>query len=111
MSKEQIANVLRHATKGDSPCGCGRLHMFVSLVVPADDVELAREAMPETHWESPGAFDACHWCSDYRYQHYNGGCKLCGVKPWERGVYRCRGFVEEGELSSNEAELLGGSPR
>ncbi len=39
--------------------------------------------------------DECAWCGDYRHQHGENGCRLCGRFPWEKGIYACVGFVEK----------------
>lgn len=77
MSKEQIARVLTVATPERVPCGCACLHMTVPHIATDEDLEAARNAFPETHFERPGAYDICY-CGDYRWQHrnYEGPCRL-----------------------------------
>lgn len=35
----------------------------------------------------------CLWCGDWESQHNDRGCVICGRYPWERGIYRCDGFI------------------
>ena len=79
MSKEQIARVLTVAVPERVSCGCRRLHMTVPFSALDGDLDVARGAFPETHFERPNAYEICY-CGDYRHQHEDndGRCLLRG---------------------------------
>ncbi len=45
----------------------------------------------------PNGADECGWCSDYRSQHDETGCRICGHAPWEQREYKCDRFYETRE--------------
>jgi hypothetical protein len=50
--------------------------------------------------------DTCAWCGDYRRQHDEKGCNICGRQPWERGPYRCTAFVEPDEIDNRRRAFM-----